>query len=414
MTRRVVITGLGLVTPLGTGVEKAWQALIEGRSGVRPITRFDATGFDTRVAGEVPDFQPELWMEKKEARRLDLFEQYALAAGVMALEDSGLKVTPENEDRIGCLVGSGVGGIGSLEEAHGKLLDKGPGRVSAFLITQIIANLGAGALGIRLGIKGPNWVPVSACATGAHSIGEAAKLIRYNECDAVLAGGAEAPITPTCVAGFNAMKAMCSDRNDSPQRASRPFDASRSGFVPAEGAGVVVVEELEHARRRGAKIVAEVVGYGANSDGYHITAPAPGGEGAVRCMKRALQDAGMRPEEIGYINAHGTSTPLNDANETQAIKRVFGEHAYKLAVSSTKSMTGHLLGAAGGIETVFSALAVQRGVLPPTINYEVPDPECDLDYVPNRAREVQVEAAMSSSFGFGGTNAVLIVKRYRG
>ncbi|HCF61907.1 MAG TPA: beta-ketoacyl-[acyl-carrier-protein] synthase II [Myxococcales bacterium] len=414
MNRRVVITGLGLVTPLGTGVEKAWLALVEGRSGVRPITRFDATGFDTRVAGEVPDFQPELWMEKKEARRLDLFEQFALAAGVMAWEDSGLKVSAENEDRIGCLVGSGVGGIGSVEEAHGKLLDKGPGRVSAFLITQIIANLGAGALGIRLGVKGPNWVPVSACATGAHSIGEAARLIRYGECDAVLAGGAEAPLTPTCVAGFNAMKAMCSDRNDSPARASRPFDASRNGFVPAEGAGVLVVEELEHARRRGAKIVAELVGYGANSDAHHITAPAPGGEGAVRCMRRALQDAEMRPEEIGYINAHGTSTPLNDANETLAIKRVFGEHARRLAVSSTKSMTGHPLGAAGGIETVFSALALQRGVLPPTINYETPDPECDLDYVPNRARELRVEAAMSNSFGFGGTNAVLVLKRYRG
>ena len=412
MTRRVVITGVGLLTPLGTGVEKTWQGLVEGRSAIRAITRFDASRHDTRVAGELCDWAPERWMEKKEARRLDLFEQYALAAGVMAVEDSGLEVTPENTARIACIVGSGVGGIGSLEDAHTKLLEKGPERVSPFLITQIIANLGAGTLSIRLGIQGPNWVPVSACATGAHAIGEAARLVRLGECDAAVAGAAEAPITPLCVAGFNAMKAMCSDRNDAPERASRPFDLSRSGFVPGEGAGVVVLEELEHARRRGAKIVAELAGYGANNDAFHIT--APGGAGAERCMRLALRSAGMEPEQIGYINAHGTSTQLNDANETQAIKAAFGEHARRLAVSSTKSMIGHPLGAAGSIEAIVAALAVQRGVLPPTINYETPDPVCDLDYVPNRARESRVEAAMTNSFGFGGTNAVLIFKRFQG
>ncbi len=412
MARRVVITGLGLVSPLGTGVEKTWSGMVQGKSGIRGISRFDPTGFDTRVAGEVPDFNPLDWFDKKEARHLNPFAQYALAASEMAMKESGLVIGPHNAERVGCYIGSGIGGIGTLEEQHIRLREKGPGRVSPFFIPMTLINLAAGPVTIRYGIQGPNFGPVSACATGAHSIGEATRLIQRGECDAALAGGAEAPITPLTVAGFNALKAMCSDRNDAPERASRPFDRDRSGFVPAEGAGIVVLEALEHAQSRGAKIIAEVAGYAGNSDAHHITAPSPGGEGAARCMRAALADAKLAPEAVGYINAHGTSTPFNDAAETLAIKAVFGEAAKRTPISSIKSMIGHSLGAAGAIEAAISALAIVRGVLPPTINYENPDPECDLDYVPNQAREVRVDAVMSNSFGFGGTNAVLVFRRF--
>ncbi len=412
MTRRVVITGIGLVTPLGIGTEETWQALIAGKSGIGPITRFDASCHETRIAGEVKGFDPLRWMDRKDARRLDPFQQYMLAAGLMAQEASGLEITGENAARVGCVVGSGVGGVTSMEAACDRLREVGPGRISPFLIPQIIPNLGAGVLSIRLGCKGPNWVPVSACATGGHSIGEAVQIIRRGDCDAVFAGGSEAPLAPVCMAGFNAAKAMCTSGNQAPEKASRPFDLRRDGFVPGEGAGVLVLEEREHALARGAHIVAEIAGYGANGDAHHITAPAPGGEGAIRCMRLALADANMPPNRIGYINAHGTSTPLNDAGETAAIKEVFGDHARNLAISSTKSMTGHLLGAAGAIEAAFTAMAIERGVLPPTINYETPDPACDLDYVPNEARRVEVEAAMSNGFGFGGTNAVLVFRRH--
>lgn len=414
MNRRVVVTGIGLVTPLGTGTQKTWEGLVAGKSGIRPITRFDATDCDTRIAGELHDFRPEDWIEKKDIRRLDPFMQYAMAAAALALKDSGLPVTEENAERIGCLVGSGIGGLTTFEETHKKLLDKGPSRISPFFVPQMIINLAPGQIGIRFGLKGPNWSAVSACATGAHAVGEAMKVIQRGDADAMLAGGSEASITPTGVAGFNAAKAMCSDHNDAPEKASRPFDRERSGFVMSEGAGLVVLEELEHARRRGARIWAELAGYGANADAYHITQPSPGGEGAARCMRLALRDAAMAPEHIGYVNAHGTSTPYNDATETKALKAVFGDHARRLAISSTKSMIGHQLGAAGSTEAAVCALALAHGVLPPTTNYENPDPECDLDYVPNQAREVRVEAVMSNSFGFGGTNAVLILKRFAG
>ncbi len=412
MARRVVITGMGLVSPVGTGVEKSWQALVNGQSGIVPISKFDAAAYDCRIAGEVRDFNPEDFLEKKEARRLDTFTQYAMAAADMAFKQSGLQITQQNAERAGCIVGSGIGGLVVLEEQHKKLLEKGPGRVSPFFVPMMIINLAPGNISIRYGLKGPNWSPVSACATGAHAIGEAMRIIQRDEADVIVAGGSEAPITPLSVAGFTSMKAMCSDSNDAPEKGSRPFDAERSGFVAGEGAGILVLEELEHAKARGANIICELVGYAANSDAHHLTAPAPEGEGAARCMKLALKDAKLAPEAIGYINAHGTSTPFNDANETKAIKAVFGDHAKKVAVSSTKSMTGHLLGAAGGVEAVISSLAIARGVLPPTINYQTPDPDCDLDYVPNQAREVRVDAVMSNSFGFGGTNAVLIMKRY--
>ncbi|MGA9520197.1 MAG: beta-ketoacyl-ACP synthase II [Myxococcaceae bacterium] len=415
--RRVVITGTGLITALGTGVEKNWQALLAGRSGIGPITRFEPKNLDTSIAGEVKDFVAEEFIEKKEARRMDLFTQYAVAASEMAMRESGLPIgldKPNGYDpeRVGVIIGSGIGGIGSLEEQHKKGLEKGFDRVSPFFIIQMIINMAPGHVSIRYGAKGPNWSPVSACATSAHAIGEAFKSIKLGETDAVISGGAESSITPLSIGGFSVMKAL-STRNDAPEKASRPFDKERDGFVMGEGAGVVVLEELEHAKNRGAVILAEVVGYGANSDAYHATAPAPEGEGAARCMKLALASAGMKPEDVGYINAHGTSTPYNDANESKAIKAVFGEHAKKLAVSSTKSMTGHMLGAAGGAEAVISTLVLTRNVLPPTINYENPDPDCDLDYVPNKAREVRVDAVMSNSFGFGGTNAVLLFKRYQ-
>ena len=414
--RRVVVTGTGLITALGTGVEKNWQAMLAGKSGVGPITRFDASGIDARIAAEVKDFVPEEWIDKREARRMDLYAQYAMAATEMAMKESGLPVGQDKPhgyvpEKVGVIIGSGIGGLGSLEEQHKKALEKGFDRLSPFFILQMIINMAPGLVTIKYGCKGPNWSPVSACSTSAHAIGEAVKSIRIGETDAMIAGGAEAAITPLGIGGFAAMKAL-STRNDDPAHASRPFDKDRDGFVEGEGAGIVVLEELEHARRRGANILAEIVGYGANSDAHHVTAPAPEGEGAARCMRLALADAGMRPEDVGYLNAHGTSTPFNDANETRAIKTVFGPHAKKLLVSSTKSMTGHMLGAAGGAEAVVAVLALTRGVIPPTINYTTPDPDCDLDYVPNTPREVRVDAVMSNSFGFGGTNAVLLFKRY--
>jgi 3-oxoacyl-[acyl-carrier-protein] synthase II len=415
--RRVVVTGTGLITALGTGTEKNWQALLAGKSGIAPITRFDTAKLDTRFAGEVKDFQVEEFIDRRESRRMDLFAQYALAASELAVRESGLPIGADKAngyapERVGVIVGSGIGGISSLEEQHKKGLEKGFDRLSPFFIIQMIINMAPGLISIRYGAKGPNWSPVSACATSAHAIGEAWKAIRLNECDAVIAGGAEAAITPLGMGGFSVMKAL-SSRNEDPATASRPFDKERDGFVMGEGAGIIVLEELEHAKKRGATILAELVGYGANSDAHHVTAPAPEGEGAARCMRLALASAGMRPEEIGYINAHGTSTPFNDANETKAIKTVFGDHARKVAVSSTKSMTGHMLGAAGGAEAVISVLALLRGVLPPTINITTPDPDCDLDYVPNQPREVRVDAAMSNSFGFGGTNVVLLFRRFK-
>ncbi len=415
--RRVVVTGTGIITALGTGTEKNWQAMLAGKSGIAPITRFDTGKLDTRFAGEVKDFVPEQFIDKREVRRMDLFAQYAVAAAEMAVRESGIPIgldkphgyTPE---KVGVIVGSGIGGISSLEEQHKKGLEKGFDRLSPFFIIQMIINMAPGLISIRYGAKGPNWAPVSACATSAHAIGEAWKSIRLGECDAVITGGAEAAITPLGMGGFSVMKAL-STRNEDPAGASRPFDKDRDGFVMGEGAGVLVLEELEHAKKRGANILAEVVGYGANSDANHVTAPAPEGEGAARCMRLALASANMRPEDVGYVNAHGTSTPYNDANESKALKTVFGEHARKLAISSTKSMTGHMLGAAGGAEAVVSVMALQRGVLPPTINYATPDADCDLDYIPNQAREVRVDAIMSNSFGFGGTNAVLVFRRFK-
>jgi len=414
--RRVVITGTGLITALGTGTEATWSGLLAGKSGVGPVTRFDASDLATRIAAEVKDFNPEDFIERREARRMDRFAQFAVAAAEMAMKDSGLPIGPDkphgyDPERVGVIVGSGIGGIASLEEQHAKGLEKGFDRISPYFIIQMIINMAPGLISMRYGAKGPNWSPVSACATSAHAIGEAFKSIRFGETDAVICGGAESSITPLSMGGFSVMKAM-SQRNDEPEKASRPFDRDRDGFVMGEGAGLVVLEELEAARARGANILCELVGYAANSDAFHVTQPAPGGEGAARCMRLALKDAQLAPEAVTYINAHGTSTPFNDANETQAIKTVFGEHAKKLVVSSTKSMTGHMLGAAGGTEAVIGALAIARGVVPPTINLESTDPECDLDYVPNTPREMPVDVVMSNSFGFGGTNAVLVLRRF--
>ncbi|MEW6301287.1 MAG: beta-ketoacyl-ACP synthase II [Thermodesulfobacteriota bacterium] len=409
--RRVVITGMGLVTPLGVGVEKNWDALLAGRSGIGPISRFDVSDFPTRIAGEVKDFRPEDFIEKKEIKKMDPFIQYAVAAAQMAMDESRLPITPDNADMVGVIVGVGIGGLTSIEEYHKLFLETRLKKVSPFFIPKLIANLAPGQIAIRYGAKGINYTPTSACSSGAHAIGEAFRLIRLGEQDAVIAGGAEAALTPLGLGGFIAMKAV-SSRNEEPERASRPFDRNRDGFVMAEGAGIMVLEELQHARRRGARVYAEVVGYGANGDAYHITAPSPEGEGAVRCMRMALRSGGIHPTEVDYINAHGTSTPYNDATETQAIKCVFGEHAARLAVSSTKSMTGHLLGAAGGVEAVYSALALYHECIPPTINYEEPDPACDLDYVPNVARRARIRVALSNSFGFGGTNACLVFRRW--
>ncbi len=411
LSRRVVITGLGMVSPLGIGVEKTWQALVQGKSGVVRITKFDPTGFDTQIAAEVKDFVPENFMEKKEIKRMDIFIQYAMASAMMAMEDAQLPITPQNADRVGVVVGAGLGGLTTIESFHKVLMEKGPGRISPFFIPALIVNEAPGQISIRFGAKGPNSSVVTACATGNHNIGDAWRMIQRGDADAIIAGGVEATITPLAVSGFNAMKAL-STRNHEPEKASRPFDKDRDGFVMGEGCGIIILEEMNQALDRGAKIYAEIIGYGLNGDAYHITAPAPDGEGAARCMAMALKSAGISPEEVDYINAHGTSTEYNDLYETMAIKAVFKEHAKKLAVSSTKSMTGHLLGGAGGVEAIFTVLTIHRGVIPPTINYDTPDPECDLDYVPNVARMADVRVALSNSFGFGGTNAVLIFKKF--
>ncbi|WNG33942.1 beta-ketoacyl-ACP synthase II [Archangium violaceum] len=408
--RRVVVTGLGLISPCGTGVEKSWAALVNGRGGVGPITLFDASRLDCRIAAEVKDFQPEDFIDKREARRMDRFAQFAVAAADMALADSGLSITESNAERVACVIGSGIGGIASLEETYRRALEKGPDRISPFFILQMIINLAPGYVTMRHGIKGPSWSTNSACATSAHAIGEAMRGIQRGEFDAAVAGGAEAPITLLGVGGFAAMKAL-STRNDNPQAASRPFDVDRDGFVVAEGAGMVVLEEYTHARARGARILAEVAGYGASSDAHHVTAPAPEHEGAQRAMRAALADARLMPADIGYLNAHGTSTDLGDVLEMEGVARVFGEAARTLAVSSTKSMTGHMNGAAGAAEAVISILALTRGVLPPTINLERQDPRIPLDCVPNVAREKRVDAVMSNSFGFGGTNVSLVFRR---
>jgi 3-oxoacyl-[acyl-carrier-protein] synthase II len=408
-TRRVVVTGLGLITPLGTGVEKTWNAVCAGRSGIRRITKFDPSAHACQIAGEVTDFNPADYIEKKDIKKMDTFIHFAVGASQMAVDDSGLKITSDNADRVGVYIGSGIGGLPAIEHYHKVLLDKGPDRVSPFFIPMVIINLASGQVSMRIGARGPNSCAVTACATGNHCIGDAFRIIQHGEADAMVAGGTEAAITPLCVAGFASAKAL-STRNAEPERASRPFDKERDGFVLGEGAGVVVLEELESARRRGARIYAEVVGYGMTADAYHITAPPEGGGGAVRCMRLALDDAGLSPDQVEYVNAHATST-MADRIETAAIKQVFGEHARRLAISSTKSMTGHLLGAAGGVEAILSVLAIHRGVLPPTINQEVPDPDCDLDYIPNRARRAEIRTVLSNSFGFGGVNACVILTR---
>ncbi|MEW6116062.1 MAG: beta-ketoacyl-ACP synthase II [Nitrospirota bacterium] len=411
--RRVVVTGLGLITPLGIGVEASWKAATEGRSGIGPITQFDASPLPVRIAGEVKGFDPAPYIEAKEIKKMDRFIHLAMAASTMAIEDSGLKITDENAERVGVIIGAGMGGLPAIEHYHKAYLERGYKRISPFFIPMLIINLASGNVSIKFGAKGPNSAVVTACATGSHSIGDAFKIIQRGDADAMIAGGTESAITALCVGGFAVMKAL-STRNGEPERASRPFDADRDGFVVGEGAGIIILESLESARARGAKIYAEILGYGMSGDAYHISSPAPGGEGAVRCMRAALKDAGLSPEQIDYINAHGTSTKYGDELETAAIKTVFGEHAYKLCVSSTKSMTGHLLGAAGGVESIFSILSIHHSMVLPTINLDTPDPECDLDYVPKVARHREVSYALSNSFGFGGTNASLIFGIYKG
>ena len=409
--RRVVVTGLGLVSPVGIGVDESWSALVAGKSGVGPITLFDASTFPTRIAGEVTGFDPTKFMDRKEARRNDRFIQFALAAADMAMKDSGLDMSKEDPERVGAIVGAGIGGLGTIEDEHKTFLEKGVRKIGPFFIPSLIINLAPGQISLKYGMKGPNFSPVSACATGNHSIGDAMIYIERGLADVMITGGCEATITPLGIGGFCAARAL-SERNDAPEKASRPFEKNRDGFVAGEGSGILVLEEFEHAKRRGARILAELVGYGASADANHLTSPAPEGEGGQRAMRMALRDAGVTPDVVGYVNTHGTSTPQGDVAECQAINKVFGEHAKKkLMVSSTKSMTGHLLGAAGGLEAVVSVLTIARGVLPPTINVEEQDPECALDVIPNTAREVRVDYAMSNSFGFGGTNAVLLFKR---
>ncbi|MBM3294126.1 MAG: beta-ketoacyl-ACP synthase II [Candidatus Aminicenantes bacterium] len=413
MQRRVVVTGVGLVTPLGVGVEANWDALRSGRSGVGPITKFDPSGHATRIAAEIKGFDPLLFIDRREARRMDPFIQYALAASEIAVQDAALPPAALEGDRCGVCVGSGIGGIGTIEDQHRLLLEKGPDRVSPFFLVAAIINEASGRISIRYRAKGPNAATVTACTSGTHAVGDAFRIIQRGEADLMLAGGAESAITPLGIAGFCAMKAL-SVRNDAPERASRPFDAGRDGFVMGEGAGIVVLEELGRALRRGAPVYAEVVGYGMSGDAFHVAAPAEDGDGAVRVMRRALEDAGVPPSAVQYVNAHGTSTPLNDRIETAAMKTVFGGHAPRLGISSTKSMTGHLLGAAGGVETAITALCLKRQTMTPTINYEVPDPDCDLDYVPNVARPAEIVYALSNSFGFGGTNGSLLLRRFDG
>ncbi|MDF2953582.1 MAG: 3-oxoacyl- synthase [Thermodesulfobacterium sp.] len=410
MKRRVVVTGLGAVTPLGIGVEDTWKNIKEGNSGVGKITKFDTSNLPSQIAGEVKNFKPEEFMPAKLTSRVDTFIQYAIAATRMALEDAGL---PLNDlgDEVGVIIGVGMGGVGLIEHYRRVLDEKGYKRVTPFFIPMIIPNMAAGQVAILFGAKGPNTAVCTACAAGNHAIGEAFRLIREGKVKAMICGGTESVITPLCVAGFSVMKAL-STRNDEPEKASRPFDAERDGFVIAEGCGILILEDLEHAQKRGAKIYAELIGYGLNADAYHMTAPSPDGEGAARCMEIALKDAGISAKEVDYINAHGTSTPLNDAAETKAIKKVFKDHAYKLMVSSTKSMTGHLLGGAGGLEAIITVLSLYEGIVPPTINLENPDPECDLDYVPNQARKADIKVALSNAFGFGGTNACLVFRKW--
>ena len=411
MDKRVVVTGMGMVSPLGIGVKENWEAICQGKSGIGPITRFDITDFPSKIAGEVKGFNPEDYVDKKETKKMDIFIHYALASGMMALKDSQLKIDESNADRVGVLVGAGLGGLSTIEKYHTILLEQGPKKISPFFIPMLIVNLAPGQISIYFGARGPNSSVVTACATGNHSIGEAARIIQRGDADAMIAGGAESTITPLAVGGFSSMRAL-STRNSEPERASRPFEKDREGFVIAEGAGLLLLEELEHARKRGALIHAEIIGFGCNGDAYHISAPSPNGIGAARCMEVAMKDAKINYTDIDYINAHGTSTPLNDLSETMAMKTVFKDRAKKIPVSSTKSMTGHLLGAAGGVEAVFSILAIKNGIIPPTINYETPDPECDLDYVPNVPREAKVRTVMSNSFGFGGTNATLIFRAF--
>lgn len=408
---RVVVTGVGMITPLGLSAETTWEGMCAGRSGIGSITAFDASAFATRIAGEARDFDPHRFIERKDAKRMDRFTQLGVAAAMMAVEDARLPISDDTRDRIGVLIGSGIGGLATWEEQHRTLLERGPERISPFFIPMMICDMASGQTSILLGLGGPNSCVVTACATGANAIGDAAEIIRRGKAVAMLAGGTEAAVTPIGIGGFCAMRAM-STRNDEPERASRPFDARRDGFVMGEGAGVMVLESLSFARARGARILAELTGYGMSADAYHVTAPVPGGRGAARAMRAALTDAGLRPEAIDYINAHGTSTGPNDSNETLAIKEVLGDHAYRVAVSSTKSMVGHLLGAAGAVEAIACVLAIRDGIVPPTINYEFPDPECDLDYVPNTARQMPVRTAMSNSFGFGGHNATLIFQAF--
>ncbi len=410
MKKRVVITGLGVVSPVGSDVETFWKNITSGKSGIGRITKFDPTGFPVQIAGEVKNFNPLKYFDKKEIRRLDPFIQFAVAAADQAVKQAGIDSDDIDKERVGVFIGSGIGGLNTTEEQHRILLEKGPRRVSPYCVPMEIINMASGMVSIRFGFKGPNISVVTACATGTHAIGEAYRAIQYGDADVAVAGGAESCITPLAVAGFAAARAL-STRNDEPEKASRPFEKNRDGFVMGEGAGIVVLEEYEHAKRREAQILAEVVGYGASGDAYHMTAPAPGGEGAARAIRSALKDAGISPEQIDYINAHGTSTKFNDLYETMAIKEVFGDHAYKVKISSIKSMIGHLLGAAGGVEVVSSVLTLLTGVIPPTINYEEPDPECDLDYTPNQAVEKEVKYVLKNSFGFGGTNACLVLKK---
>lgn len=411
MSRRVVVTGVGLVSPLGIGTEPTWQAIREGRPGVSRIEQFDATAFSTRIAGEIKHFDPSLYIERKEVKKMGRFIQFGIAATEFAMAQSGLKIGPEIAERVGVFIGSGIGGFEVIEREHKIMLEKGPSRISPFFIPATIINLASGYVSIRTGAKGPNSATATACTSSAHSIGDSYKIIQRNDADAMICGGAEAAITPMGVGGFAAMRAL-SQRNDEPEKASRPWDANRDGFVVGEGAGMIVLEELEFARRRGAAILAELVGYGMSADAHHITSPSEDGDGAFRVMRLALRDAGLEPHQIDYVNAHGTSTEVGDKIETMALKRAFCEHAYKLAVSSTKSMTGHLLGGAGGLEAGITVMALRDQIAPPTINHEVPDPDCDLDYVPNQARPMKIDYALSNSFGFGGTNGCLIFKRF--
>jgi len=410
--KRVVVTGVGLITPLGIGVEDSWNSIIAGRAGIRRITHFDSSNFPTQIAGEVEGFNPEDYIEPKEIKKMDRFIHFAIATATMAINDSGLKITDGNAEKVGVIVGSGIGGLHAIEHYHSVFLEKGPRRISPFFIPMLVINLASGQISIKFGAKGPNSAVATACATGSHSIGDAYKIIQRGDADAMIAGGTEAVITPLGIGGFNAMKAL-STRNDEPGKASRPFDIDRDGFVMGEGSGIVILESLESAMDRGVRIYAEIVGYGMTADAYHITSPAPGGEGAARCMQMTLKDGSVDPSEVDYINAHGTSTKYGDEIETNAIKTVFREHSYKVAISSTKSMIGHLLGAAGGVEAVITVLSIYNDIITPTINLDKADPECDLDYVPYKSRKMTINYALTNSFGFGGTNACLLFKKFK-